>query len=211
MTQFVGRDILKQMETHLLENEAIKQVKIVDVADAGAPYQDLVLGYVLSDSASADDDEPIRLAYEGLIAKMQEAGGARVVPETWRRCDIFPRDASGEIDEEALRVALSQNGGQEVPYETDEDKILRIIAEVLHVSQDKLNRSQSFFQNGGNADLAKAVSSQLMMLDVALQVPQIVHAESLDELPSLVIAKQPSPMVTFPPTPLTARMRQIGI
>jgi Phosphopantetheine attachment site len=85
--------------------------------------------------------------------------------------------------------------------ESLDEKIMRTIGTVLGTPVDQLVQTRSFTQNGGDSFAAIRVFQSLMAENVSLRVPDIMRAETIAELPALVISRTgpapvPAPAVT---------------
>ncbi|KAG9251587.1 uncharacterized protein F5Z01DRAFT_271503 [Emericellopsis atlantica] len=197
-------ELVRKMEDSLLADPAIVQAKIVDIAAADAPQPDLVVAICLSPDVQQPDESALRAARKALVKRMRDDGGRAVVPRKWSRPSVLPVDPSGAVDEVALRQSLLMEAHADgppptptskAPVESLDEKIMRIIATAVGTSVDELVQTRGFAQNGGDSFTAIRVFQALMRENISLRVPDIMRAETIAELPALVISRTgPAPV-----------------
>lgn len=196
MSIIITPELVSRMESTLLSDAAIKQAKVIDLAAADAPEQDLVVAIALHPDVQQSDESALRTARRALVKKLRDVGGKAVIPRKWARPADLPLTPAGEVDEIALRQSLlmeaaatTPDEGSKAPVESLDDKIMRIVAQAVQIPQDQLVQTRSFQQNGGDSFTAIRVFQCLMRENVSLRVPDIMRSETLAELPALVISR----------------------
>lgn len=189
-------ELVSRIEETLLSDAAITQAKVIDLAAADAPEQDLVIAIALHPDVQQSDESALRTARRALVKKLRDVGGKAVVPRKWARPAALPLTPTGEVDDIALRqnllmeaAATTPDEGSKAPVESLDDKIMRIVAQAVQIPQDQLVQTRSFQQNGGDSFTAIQVFQCLMRENVSLRVPDIMRSETLAELPALVISR----------------------
>lgn len=108
------------MEDILLSDLAIEQARILDIAHPSSSHQDLVVALSLSDLVEQSSDTAMRHVRSQLIASVARVGaGGSLVPRKWATLPELPVDASGEVDDHALRKILLGRRQKTVAVKTE--------------------------------------------------------------------------------------------
>lgn len=108
------------MEDILLSDLAIEQARILDIAHPSSSHQDLVVAVALSDLVEQSSDAAMRHVRSQLIASVARVGaGGSLVPRKWATLPELPVDASGEVDDRALRKVLLGRRQKTVAVKTE--------------------------------------------------------------------------------------------
>lgn len=111
----IGEELIQHLEDILLSDLAIEQARILDIAHPSSSHQDLVVAVSLSDLVEQSSDAAMRHVRSQLIASVARLGsGGSLVPRKWATLPELPVDASGEVDDKALRQVLLSRRSQTI-------------------------------------------------------------------------------------------------
>ncbi|GGN70597.1 hypothetical protein GCM10011610_09920 [Nocardia rhizosphaerihabitans] len=166
---------LGEVEAVLLRQPGVAQAAAAVVSDAGA---DRLVGYIVADSAGAQDDPAaVRAA---LAAELP----AYLVPAVVLVLDEFPVNTSGKLDRAALPRPELRQAAYRGPVTETERVVAGEFARVLGL--DRIGMDDNFFDLGGNSLTAVQLSSRL---GAALGIVVPVAWFFTDPTPAVVVQR----------------------
>ncbi|KAI5920857.1 hypothetical protein F4810DRAFT_713056 [Camillea tinctor] len=173
------------------------------------PFEGKTVAFITLASCVFDgpDDCEIKLqkAYYGsqlpVIRKAIESRVvANLVPSVWVVLERMPLDEAGKNNRRKLQTWI-QNVNDDLywqimsveleesmahPTTEVERRLSKAVSRVLHIDQDNINMNMSFSKLGGDSSTAKQLAMRCQAQGILLQMDDIMEAESLTKLASIV-------------------------